>query len=107
MTYDNPPKNETFDEQSKKKLLAWWFEYGQPYRREQIERFQRGVKNSRVVELHGTTHGGFVFEEKQQAILIREMRRFLVPAQIAASANVQGNSSPVPLRSSCRTKDPL
>jgi hypothetical protein len=33
------------------------------------------------MELHGTTHGGFVFEEKQQAILIREMRRFLVSAQ--------------------------
>jgi pimeloyl-ACP methyl ester carboxylesterase len=81
VTYDDPPKNDTFDEQSKKKLLAWWFEYGQPYRREQIERFHSGIKNSRVVELHGTTHGGFEFEEKQQAILIREMRRFLVSAQ--------------------------
>jgi pimeloyl-ACP methyl ester carboxylesterase len=81
VTYDDPPKNEAFDEQTKKKLLAWWFEYGQPYRRQQIERFHKGARNSRVVELHGTTHGGFVFEENQQAILIREMRRFLVPAQ--------------------------
>ena len=78
MTYDEPPKNGAFDEKTKKKLLAWRFKYGQRYRREQIERFQSGVKNSSVVELHGTTHGGFVFEEKQQAILIREMRRFLV-----------------------------
>jgi pimeloyl-ACP methyl ester carboxylesterase len=81
VTYDDPPKNETFDEETKKKLLAWWFEYGKPYRREQIERFQSGVRNSSVVELHGTTHGRFVFEENQQAILIREMRRFLVSAQ--------------------------
>jgi pimeloyl-ACP methyl ester carboxylesterase len=78
VTYDDPPKNGVFDEATRKKLLAWWFEYGQRYRREQIERFQSGVKNSSVVELHGTIHGGFVFEEKQQAILIREMRRFLV-----------------------------
>lgn len=81
VTYDDPPKNETFDEETKEKLLAWWFEYGKPYRREQIEKFQSGVRNSSVVELHGTTHGRFVFEEKQQAILIREMRRFLVSAQ--------------------------
>ncbi|MGH9667073.1 MAG: alpha/beta fold hydrolase, partial [Bryobacteraceae bacterium] len=61
VTYDDPPKNETFDEQTKNKLLAWWFEYGKSYRREQIERFQSGVRNSRVVELRGTTHGRFVF----------------------------------------------
>jgi pimeloyl-ACP methyl ester carboxylesterase len=78
VTYDEPPKNNAFDEATKKKLLAWWYEYGRAYRREQIERFQTGVKNARVVELHNTTHGGFVFEAKQQAILIREMRGFLV-----------------------------
>jgi pimeloyl-ACP methyl ester carboxylesterase len=78
VTYDEPPKNENFDEQTKKKLLDWWFEYGKGYRREQIQRFQSGIKNATVVELHGTTHGGFVFEPKQQTILIREMRRFLI-----------------------------
>lgn len=78
VTYDEPPKNAAFDEQTKRKLLDWWFECGQAYRREQIQRFQSGVRNSTVVELHGTTHGGFVFEPKQQAILIREMRRFLL-----------------------------
>ena len=78
VTYDAPPKNEAFDEETRKKLLAWWFEYGKQYRREQIERFRDGVKESRVVELRGTTHGGFVFEQKQQEILIREMRSFLV-----------------------------
>jgi hypothetical protein len=59
-------------------LLDWWLEYGQAYRREQIQRFQGGVKHATLVELHGTTHGGFVFEPKQQAILIREMRLFLI-----------------------------
>lgn len=78
VTYDDPPTNGSFNENTKKKLLAWWFEYGQRYRREQIEKFQSGVKKSTVIELHGTTHGGFVFDEKQQSILIREMRSFLV-----------------------------
>ena len=78
VTYDEPPKNNSFDEGTRKKLLAWWYEHGRSYRREQIERFQTGVKNARVVELHNTTHGGFVFDSQQQAILIREMRGFLV-----------------------------
>ncbi len=78
VTYDEPPANTTFEEDTKKKLLAWWYDYGKAYRREQIERFRAGVKQATVVELHGTTHGGFVFEEKQQAILIREMRKFLI-----------------------------
>lgn len=80
VTYDDPPVNGLFDEEARKKLLAWWFDYGKQYRRDQIERFQSGVRNARVVELHGTTHGKFVFEEKQQAILIRETLGFLLPA---------------------------
>ena len=78
VTYDEPPASPLWDEATKKKLLAFWFEYGKAYRREQIERFHAGIKDATVVELHDTTHGGFVFEEKQQVILIREMRRFLV-----------------------------
>ena len=78
VTYDEPPKNPSFDDQTKKKLLHWWFEYGQAYRREQIQRFQSVIKNAIVVDLHGTAHGRFIFEPKQQAILIREMRRFIV-----------------------------
>lgn len=66
-----------WDEATKKKLLAFWYNYGKAYRREQIERFQTGIGNSKVVELHNTTHGGFVFEEKQRSILVREMRKFL------------------------------
>jgi pimeloyl-ACP methyl ester carboxylesterase len=79
VTYDSPPRNDTFDEQTKKKLLDWWFEYGRAYRQEQIQRFRTGIQNATVIELHGTTHGGFLFEAKQQVILVREMRRFLIP----------------------------
>jgi predicted O-methyltransferase YrrM len=59
-------------------LLAWWYDYGKAYRREQIERFEKDMKKGKVVELHNTTHGGFVFDKDQQKILIREMRTFLV-----------------------------
>lgn len=62
-------------------LLVWWPDYGKAYRREQIDRFKRDIKRGKVVELHNTTHGGFVFEKEQQEILIREMRAFLLNEQ--------------------------
>jgi hypothetical protein len=68
----------TGDEATQKKLLAFWSDYGRAYRREQIERFRTGMKWATVVELHNTTHAGFVFDEKQQAMLIRKMRKFLI-----------------------------
>lgn len=61
----------------KTKRLAWWHAYGKDYRRRQIERFTRDLKKCKVVELHSTTHAGFVFEADQQKILLREMRAFL------------------------------
>ena len=64
------------DEATSAKLLQWWFKYGKAYRREQLETFARDMKQHRVVELHNTTHGGFVYEKVQQQILIREMRSF-------------------------------
>jgi pimeloyl-ACP methyl ester carboxylesterase len=78
VTYDEPPKSPLWDDATKAKLLAWWYDYGKAYRREQIERFERDVKKGKVVELHNTTHGGFMFDKDQQKILIREMRTFLV-----------------------------
>ena len=78
VTYDEAPRSPLWDEATKKKLLAFWNNYGKAYRREQIERFQAGIKRATVVELHNTTHGGFVFDPRQQAILIREMRKFLI-----------------------------
>jgi pimeloyl-ACP methyl ester carboxylesterase len=78
VTYDEAPKSALWDEATRLKLLAYWNEYGKAYRREQIERFRREMKDGRVVELHNTTHGGFVFEEEQQTILAREIRAFLL-----------------------------
>ena len=78
VTYDEPPKSALWDEATKAKLLAWWDDYGKAYRREQIERFERDMKKATVVELHNTTHGGFLFEKEQQTILNREIRKFLL-----------------------------
>ena len=77
VTYDEPPQAPRLDAALQAKLLKWWFDYGKAYRREQIEKFQREMKRHRVLELHGTTHAGFVFEPEQQKILIEEIRRFL------------------------------
>jgi pimeloyl-ACP methyl ester carboxylesterase len=41
VTYDEAPKYPAWGEATKKKLLAYWYEYGKAYRREQIERFGR------------------------------------------------------------------
>lgn len=78
VTYDEPPTSPLWDDGTKAKLLAWWYDYGRAYRREQIERFEKDMKKGKVVELHNTTHGGFVFDRDQQTILIREMRTFLL-----------------------------
>jgi pimeloyl-ACP methyl ester carboxylesterase len=40
-----------------------------------IQRFRLGVKNSRVIELHGTNHYVFIVDE---ALVVREMRKFLL-----------------------------
>jgi hypothetical protein len=42
-----------------------------------IERFQTRIKRAKVLGLHSTEHGTFVFEENQQTILIRDMNQFL------------------------------
>jgi pimeloyl-ACP methyl ester carboxylesterase len=78
VTYDEAPKSPAWDDATRAKLLAFWNDYGRAYRREQIDRFKLGMKEGRVVELHNTTHGGFVFDKEQQQILIREMRTFLM-----------------------------
>jgi non-heme chloroperoxidase len=48
--------------------LAKWIEGA-------IQRFSSGVKNSRVIELHDTNHYIFIVDE---ALLVREMRKFLL-----------------------------
>lgn len=78
VTYDAAPKSPAWDAATQVKLLAYWNDYGKAYRREQIDRFKRDMKNGKVVELHNTTHGSFIFEKEQQGILIREIRSFLL-----------------------------
>ena len=78
VTYDEAPKSPAWDDATKAKLLTFWNDYGKAYRREQIDKFRRDMKNGSVVELHNTTHGTFIFEKQQQEILIREMRSFLL-----------------------------
>ncbi len=78
VTYDEAPKSALWDEATRAKLMAYWNDYGKAYRRERIERFEKDVKNGRVVELHKTTHSGFLFDAEQQSILVREMREFLL-----------------------------
>jgi pimeloyl-ACP methyl ester carboxylesterase len=84
VTYDEPPKSPLWDEATRAKLVAWWYDYGKAYRREQIERFEKDMKEGKVVELHNTTHGSFVFDKEQQKILIREMRTFLLTETLRA-----------------------
>jgi pimeloyl-ACP methyl ester carboxylesterase len=81
VTYDSAPASPMWDEATREKLLKFWNDYGKAYRREQIEQFQREMRNGRVVELHNTTHGGFVFDPVQQKILIAEMRKFFTGTQ--------------------------
>jgi pimeloyl-ACP methyl ester carboxylesterase len=81
VTYDEAPKSPLWNETTRAKLLAFWNDYGKAYRREQIDRFQKDIKEARVVELHNTTHGGFVFDKEQQKILLREMRKFLIESE--------------------------
>jgi hypothetical protein len=36
------------------------------------------MKEGHVVELHDTSHSGFMIDPMQQSIIVREMRRFLL-----------------------------
>jgi hypothetical protein len=44
----------------------------------QVEHFRKDMKQGRVVELHDTSHGAFLFDTVQRGIVVREMRRFLL-----------------------------
>ena len=76
VTYDEPPKSAMSDEETRVKLLRWWFENGRQYRQDQIAIFRRDMKRNRILELHNTTHGGFVYEKAQQQKVTSEMNDF-------------------------------
>lgn len=68
----------SMDASERSKIEARWNALDKFIVPRQIEHFRRDMKQGRVVELHDTSHGAFIFDPKQQAILVREMRRFLL-----------------------------
>ena len=56
------------DEQTQKKLDAWWKEKQAPINRASIEQFRKQMKNGQVVEIKGATHYVFVGPYKDQVI---------------------------------------
>ena len=65
------------DAAERDKIEARWNAYDRFIVPRQIEHFRRDMRNGRVVELHDTSHGAFLFDALQQGIIVREMRRFL------------------------------
>jgi len=63
------------DEETRKKLDAWWKEKRAPMMRASIDQFRKDMKNGKVVEIKGSTHYVFVGPFKDQVITL--MRDFL------------------------------
>ena len=68
----------SMDAATRSKIEARWNAYDRFIVPRQVEHFRRDMKKGRVVELHGTSHGSFLFDPVQQDIVVREMRRFLL-----------------------------
>jgi pimeloyl-ACP methyl ester carboxylesterase len=70
---DLPQSASKLDEETQKKLDAWWKEKEAPVMHASIEQFRKEMKNGQIVELKGATHYVFVGQYKDQVIkLIRE-----------------------------------
>jgi pimeloyl-ACP methyl ester carboxylesterase len=65
---DLPQNAGKLDEQTQKKLDAWWREKQVPITRASIEQFRKEMKNGQVVEIKGATHYVFVGAYKDQVI---------------------------------------
>jgi hypothetical protein len=63
---------------TRSKIEARWNAYDKFIVPRQIEHFRRDMKAGRVVELHDTDHNQFILDPRQQSIIVREMRRFLL-----------------------------
>jgi non-heme chloroperoxidase len=70
-----PPAPGKLDEETQKKLNAWWKDNGAPIFRAGVEQFRKDMKNGQVVEIKGATHYVFVGQYKDQVIKL--MRDFL------------------------------
>jgi pimeloyl-ACP methyl ester carboxylesterase len=70
---DLPQSASKLDEETQKKLDAWWKEKEAPVMHASIEQFRKEMKNGQIVELKGATHYVFVGQFKDQVIkLIRD-----------------------------------
>jgi pimeloyl-ACP methyl ester carboxylesterase len=65
---DLPQTAGKLDEQTQKKLDAWWKEHETPKARASIEQFRKEMKNGQVVEIKGATHYVFVGPYRDQVI---------------------------------------
>ena len=68
----------SLDASTRSTIEARWNTYDKFIVPRQIEHFRRDMKEGRVIELHDTSHGRFIFDPVQQSIIVREMRRFLL-----------------------------
>jgi pimeloyl-ACP methyl ester carboxylesterase len=68
----------SMDSSMRSKLEARWNSYDRFIVPRQIEHFRRDMKNGHVVELHDTNHAALMSDRKQQRIIVREMRRFML-----------------------------
>jgi len=70
---DLPQAAGKLDEETTKKLAAWWKEKQAPIARASIEQFRRDMKNGQIVEIKGATHYVFVGTFKDQVVtLVRD-----------------------------------
>ncbi|HYJ90807.1 MAG TPA: alpha/beta fold hydrolase [Pyrinomonadaceae bacterium] len=72
---DVPQAAGKLDEETQKKLDAWWKTKQAPINRASIEQFRKQMKNGQVVELKGATHYVFVGPYKDHVVKL--MRDFL------------------------------
>jgi non-heme chloroperoxidase len=77
MYRSSPFLTPSMDASTRSKIEARWNMYDRFIVPRQVEHFRRDMKKGRVVELHDTSHGVFLFDPMQQSIVVREMRRFL------------------------------
>ena len=68
----------SMDASTRSNIEARWNVYDRFIVPRQVEHFRRDMRKGRVVELHDTSHGRFLMDPKQQRIIVREMRRFLL-----------------------------
>jgi len=65
------------DSPLRERLMTRYNKYGKPFEAQQREHFRRDMRKGRIVELHHTSHGAFINDPEQQAIVVHSMRHFL------------------------------